>query len=297
MNKLIKKPMMLLMLIAIFTMVFSGSVIAKDQPSKDQKTKIDRYHSKFTIDAATAVSLIVKGLNLNIDHIRFIKAPKASDYYTKVKDNAYYAEYFIIAQHSGLGLAQDINPSAKVTKEQFSQWLYGALSNRGEYSWIEIYLDVADAEQVTKGYMDSIQKLLISEIATLDSKKKFYPKANITRGEALDMIEKTKKFIKNYQHVIQPETPVVTDVKLISDKLNDDVNRVTITAMAPHPGYGLEVSSIVFVNGEALINYRVIQPDPDKMYAQVITKLKLATYVSGQYKPVLGSYETVPYSK
>ncbi|WP_372663207.1 S-layer homology domain-containing protein [Cohnella sp.] len=297
MGKIIKKPFMLLMLIAIFSMALSGAVFAKDQSNKTQDKKYDRYHAKFNIDAATAVALIVKGLNLNIDHIRFIKAPKASDYFTKVKDNAWYAEHFIIAQHTGLGLPQYINPSAKVTKEQFSQWLFGALSNKGEFTWIEIYMEIADADQVTKGYMYSIQKLLIAKIATLDSKQKFYPKENITRGEALAMIGKTKSFIKNATPVIQPETPVVTDVKLTPDKLSDDVTRVTLTAMAPHPGYGFEVSSIAFANGEAIINYRVIEPDPDKFYAQVITELKLVTYISSQYKPVLGSSETVPFTK
>lgn len=297
MNKKLKKPFLLLMLIAIFSMALSGAVFAKEQSNKDQSKKYDRYHTKFNIDAATAVALIVKGLNLNIDHIRFIKAPKASDYFTKVKDNAWYAESFIIAQHTGLDLPKDINPSAKVTKEQFSQWLYGAMSNKRDFTWIEIYYDFTDADQVTKGYMESIQKLLIAKIATLDSKQKFNPKQNITRGEALAMIGKTKLFIKNTPPVIPPEMPVLTDVKLSSEKLSDDVTCVTITALAPHPGYGFEVSSIAFVNGEAIINYRVIEPDPDKFYAQVITERKVVTYISSQYKPVLGSSESIPFTK
>lgn len=294
----LKKPFMLLMLIALLSMALSGSVFAKEQSNKGQVQKYDRYHEKFNIDAATAVALIVKGLNLNIDHIRFIKAPKASDYFTKANDNAWYAESFIIAQFNGLGLPQDINPSAKVTKEQFSQWLYGALSNKGDFNWIEIYIEIADESQVTKGYMDSIQKLLIAEIATLDNKKKFYPKQNITRGEALAMIQKTKAFIKNTPTVIvDPEPPVASDVTLTSDKVSDEITRVTITAKLPHPGYGFEVSSIVFVNGEAVINYRVIGPDPDKFYAQVITEVKIVTYISSKFKPVLGSYESIPFSK
>jgi hypothetical protein len=313
MKRLTKKPMLLLMLIAIFSMTLSGSTYAASNTNKDPgKSSITRLkemgidlekivgqnklNSVSSLNAATAVTLIVRGLDLNIDNIRFIKEPKASDYYTKVKDNAWYSGTFIIAQFNGLDLPKDINPAAKVTREQFAKWIFGALSTKGDYAWIDIYTEVADADQVTKGYMDSIQKLLIAKIATLDSKQKFYPKRNITLGEAAVMIEKTIDFVEKMKSVPNPENPILTDVKLTSDKVSDEVNRVTVSAMAPHPGYGLEVSSIVFEKGNAIINYRVIQPDPDKMYAQVITEVKLVTYISSQYKPVLGVSETVPFN-
>lgn len=96
MNVHVKKPLLLLMLIAMFTVVLSGSVYA----TGGGHGKSDKYK---TITAATAVSMIVKGLGLNIDHIRFIKEPKASDFYTKVKDNASYANDFIIASLSRTG--------------------------------------------------------------------------------------------------------------------------------------------------------------------------------------------------
>jgi hypothetical protein len=311
MKRLTKKPMMLLMLIAIFSMALSGSTFASSNADKDQgmssilrlKEKgivngdgSNKFNSKGSLNAATAVTLIVRGLNLNIDNIRFIKEPKASDYYTKVKDNTWYAGNFIIAQFNGLDLPKDINPAAKVTREQFAKWLFGALNTKGEYEWIDIYTELADADQVTKGYMDSIQKLLIAKIATLDSKQKFYPKRNITLGEAAVMIEKTIDFVEKMKPLPNPENPIITDVKLSSDRVSDEVNRITVTAMAPHPGYGFEVSSIVFAKGEAIVNYRVIEPDPNKLYAQVITEVKFVTYISSQYKPVLGSSETVPFN-
>lgn len=107
MSHYLKKPLLLLLFVAIFCTTASGSVFAKN------KIVTIKDHPKNSISAATAVSLIVKGLNLNIDNIRFIKEPKASDYYTKVKDNAPYAGDFIIAQFNGLELPKDINPRPK----------------------------------------------------------------------------------------------------------------------------------------------------------------------------------------
>jgi hypothetical protein len=287
MNNMLRKPIMLLLLIAMFSMAMSGSAYAQ----KGNKNQI-QHNDKGDINVATAVTLIVRGLELNIDNIRFIKEPKPSDYYTKVKDNASYAGSFIIAQFNGLELPKDINPSAKVTREQFAKWLYGALSHKGDYAWIDIYQEVADANQVTKGYMDSIQKLLIAKIVTLDSKQKFYPKRGVSNSEAAAMIAKTVKFIKNTKPVPSPETSVLTDVKLTSDKESEAVTRVTITASAPNPGYGIEITGIQFLNGEAIINYKAVLPDPNKMYAQVITEVKAVTYVSSSFKPVLGQLQS-----
>ncbi|TFE31774.1 S-layer homology domain-containing protein [Cohnella luojiensis] len=290
-----KKPLLILMLVAMFCTAIGGSALAQNKNNDKGNS-----HWKGSIDVATAVTMIVKGLKLNIDNIRFIKEPKASDYYTKVKDTAPYAGDFIIAQFNGLELPKDINPTAKVTREQFAKWLYGALSHKGEYAWIDIYYQVADEKQVTEGYMDSIQKLLIAKIATLDGKKKFYPKGSMTQATAAVMINRTLKFIADSKPITPapevPENPILTDVKVTSDKVTDDVTKVTVSAMAPHPGYGLEITGIQFAKGEAVIQYRVVLPDPNKMFAQVVTELKAVTYIPAGYKAVLGEAQpTVPF--
>ncbi|QJD83549.1 S-layer homology domain-containing protein [Cohnella herbarum] len=287
MSKVLKTPVMLLMLIAIFSMAIGGSAYA----SKDSKSNSIRYKSSISVSAA--VTMIVEGLNLNIDNIRFIKQPMASDYYTKVKDNASYAEHFIIAQFNGLGLPKDIDPNSKVTREQFSYWLFGALSHKGSYAWIDIYHSFADAEQVTNVYRDSIQKLLISKIATLDSKQKFHPRSNITRTEAATMINRTLKFIKTTPPVTPPETAVLSDAHLATDKETDSVTRVTLSVTAPHRGYGLEITGIQFVKGEAVIQYRAIQPDPDMMYPQALAKITAVTYIPSGFKAILGQEQPI----
>ncbi|WP_018755521.1 S-layer homology domain-containing protein [Paenibacillus terrigena] len=283
MRNVMIKPLMLLMLIAIFSMGISGSAFAH---KGNNESKQDR---KDSLNAATAVTMIVKGLDLNIDNIKFIKQPEASDYFTKVKNDSSYAEYFIIAQINGLAIPKDINPSAKVTREQFAKWLFGALSHKGDYAWIEIFQSVSDADQVTNGYMDSIQKLLIAKIVSLDSKQRFYPKSYITRAEAADMISKTLKFIQNTKS--ETPDPSFGQVKITSDKETDSVTRVTLSTLAPHSGYGLEITGIQFSKGIATIQYRIVQPDPDKMYTQVITELKAVTYIPSDLKAVLGAVQ------
>ncbi|MEG6589174.1 S-layer homology domain-containing protein [Paenibacillus barengoltzii] len=292
----------LLMVIA-FTMMFGGTASAFSDIKGDQEQKAierlekmgiikgdlhGRYYPAQKLTSAEAVTLIVKTLDLNFDTIRFIKLPKASDYYTKVKDHAWYSEAFVIANYYGLGIPKDINPAAKVTKEQFSHWLFKALSVKGEYAFTMQYVSIKDEKQINKDYMNSIQALLKAKIVTLDKKGNFGPKQPISRSEAAGMLDRTLQFIKDNEPIANP-IPGLSNFTVSTDKLTSDVTKVTITAMAPHPGYGLEVSSISFKDDKAVIDYRIVEPQPGQFYPQVISEVKAVAYIPAGFQPVLGA--------
>ncbi|CAM3724450.1 S-layer-like y domain-containing protein [Cohnella lubricantis] len=244
------------------------------------------------VNGAAAVTLIVRGLGLNIDNIRFIKEPEASDYFTKVKNDAPYAQTFIIARMNGLDLPRDIHPSAHVTREQFANWLFQGILTKGDYAFTEQFLLISDADSVTDGYMNSIQKLLISKIAELDGKGNFRPSDVITRSEAAVMLDKAIEFVEKTKPI--PELPAespLSDLKLTSAPYAEGVAKASLTATAPHPGYGLEVSSIVFEGQQATVNYRIRLPDPAALYPQVITTVTAEAYIPAGFTPVLGTLE------
>lgn len=299
------KSVLLLLLVASLCLTLAGSAYAFDDIRDDrEKSAIEslykkgivngvgkgKFLPKGTLTVGNAVALIVKGMDLNIDHHQFVKKPKASDYFTKIQDNAWYAQAFIVAHHHNLGIPKDINPNAKATREQFAHWLYNAISTKGDYAFIEIYLTFKDENKVNPDYMNSIQKLLIAKIAALDENNTFRPQEPITRSEAAGMLHRAIEFVKNMKPVepVNPEFGLLTDVKLVSEKVNDEILKVTVSGMAPHPGYGLEISDIRFHGGQADIGYRLVLPDPSAFYAQVITEVKAVTYVPAAYKPVLG---------
>ncbi|MFD0671892.1 S-layer homology domain-containing protein [Cohnella sp. GCM10027633] len=283
MKQAMKKPLLLLAMIAMFSMLASGAVYA-------QSAATSKPVQKNSITVAQAVTMIVKGLKLNIDNINFFKEPKASDYYTKVKDSAPYAGDFIIAQFNGLELPKDINPNATVNREQFAKWLYGGLNSTGNYAWIELYIEVKDANKVSKGYMDSIQKLLISKIVSMDSNNRYWPKMNVTKAQAERMVKKAAEFVAQ-NNPTQPENPeigILSEVKLSSEHWAEGVDRLTVKALVPHRGYGLDIAGVRFVKGVAVVDYRVVQPDPAAFYAQVVTEVKAYVYVPTGSKAMLG---------
>lgn len=300
-----KRLAVILSAVLVFTMMVSGSVFAfsdvKGDPNEEDIMALhqsgvisgisnEHFAPKGKVTMAQAVALLVKGFHLNIDHIRFIKEPKASDYFTNIPDDAWYAQSFMIAQLNGLPLPKDADPHQNMTKEQFAHLLYSAISTTGDYAFIKMWVVLEDEKDVNPEYMNSIQLLLLGKIAEL-SDGRFYPKNELTRGEAAKLLNRAIRFVKEHKPVKPlPEKPNPSGEATMSvAKLTDDVNRVTLSwGEKPNPGYGISVSRIEFTDsGEARIYYKLHTPDPDKMYPQVITEAKTETFIASTYKPVL----------
>jgi hypothetical protein len=239
---------------------------------------------------AQGITLIVKGLDLNINELKFIKKPEASDYFTKVPDKAWYAQSLMYAQLNGLTLPKDLDPNQLMTREEFTNYLVEGINTTGDYPIIMMYALINDEKDVNKAYMNSIQQALITKIATLDKAQKFYPKRAITRAEAAVMLSKAIDFIeKNKDNVIPGDIPPVNefpnaDVSFVATPVTSAVYQVELTwKQAPSPGHGIKIDRIEFQGKQALIYYSLHKPEEGKMYAQVLTDLKISTFVDAAY--------------
>lgn len=276
-----------------------------------------RFSPKEVLTYDQGIRLLVKGFGLHMDNIRFFKEPKASDYYRHVPDDAWYAGDFIIAQLNGLEIPADADPSSPLTREQFALLLDRAVQKQGEYAVIELYNLLADKDAVDPAADNSIQRLLNMRIVKLDDKQQFRPQAGITRSEAADWLYEARAFVASHTETpaasaapIAPPRPMVSsapaspiaspapaatsapalvwsEASVSLEKAADGVNKATVTIQVPHPGYGAEIAGIDFAQSkEAVIRYRLISPDPDKMYPMVISKVELHTYVAAEYTGV-----------
>lgn len=293
-----KRWLLLLAAVLAFALAFGGPVSAyQDLDRVPGSDKIEELRSMGIMDGIgkgrfgpnqklsydQGITAIVRGMGLNIDHLKFIKEPKASDYFTRVPDNAWYAKSFVIAHLNGLDLPKDINPKQHMTREEFAHYLFQGLIRTGDYAFIELFVIINDEEQINPYYMESIQKLLVSKIAELDGKGNFYPKRQITRAEAAIMLYNAVRFIKDMQEM--PNPPVEDDVTMNVEKVNDDIVQVTLTrGEKPNSGYTLEITKIEFHGTHAVIYYRTGDPLPDHMYPQVITEPTATAYLPASYE-------------
>ncbi|WP_339317146.1 S-layer homology domain-containing protein [Paenibacillus sp. FSL R10-2734] len=249
----------------------------------------DKFAPKSKVSFAQGIQFIVGGLNLK--PVAGSSSSKASDYFDKVSDKAWYASAFVIAKQNGLSLDRTIDPNGTISRAQFAHLLTQALQSKGNFPVTLMYVDISDGDKLSNEVMNSLQILLNTHIATLDKNGKFRPNDAITRSEAAALTYDAAAFAKR---VIvsngSPTTPTYeTEVTLT--KAGEGVNKATLTVNnLPHPGYGLVIERIEFGKDKtAVIYFNVTAPDPGKMYAQVISKASVVTYLPEGYKAVAKS--------
>ncbi|WP_342549472.1 S-layer homology domain-containing protein [Paenibacillus sp. FSL P2-0089] len=151
-----------------------------------------------TVTTAQGIQFISGGLQLSLAAIDFNKAPQASALFSKVKDNAWYAEAFINAHYNGVNIPANIDPAKPITKELYTSMLVQALEKAGNLPMINLVpVELTDADALDPSYQGSIQRALKYKITALDASGKFNPKSNITRAEAAVMLYNTLDYLKS----------------------------------------------------------------------------------------------------
>ncbi|MCX7747440.1 MAG: S-layer homology domain-containing protein [Clostridia bacterium] len=201
---------------AILTLSIAGNVFAtgisfKDLDHASAKDKITALQNKGVIrgtadgifspdgkvTAAQSIQLFVRAFNLNLDTIRFIKEPKATDYFKKAKDNAWYAQALIISAVRGLDFPADIDPNRTLTREEYTYHLVKATENYGQLPMIKLVpVEIADQDQMTIEYSGAIQRALKYGIVKLDADGKFSPKGELSRAESAEQLYNALEYLK-----------------------------------------------------------------------------------------------------
>jgi len=244
------------------------------------------YHPQGKLSYAQAVVMLDDAFELDLSHIKFVKEPKVSDIYTKVKDNKWYSEAFLHAYYNGIEFDKNINPNSTISREEFAAHLINQVDRHGDYPLIMMYVDYKDADKGKEEYKNQIQKLLLLKFAELSKDGYFNPTKPITREEAAIWLDNALTFVDETFGEKEEENKqsALTDVNFKTEKVNDQVNKVTVSATVPHPGYGMAITEISFDKGIAYVKIKQIDPDPNKMYPQVISTVSVDTYIASEYK-------------
>ncbi|CAL1516342.1 protease complex subunit PrcB family protein [Chitinophaga sp. MM2321] len=239
---------------------------------------------KNRVSFGQGIDLIVRGLGLNIDNIRFIKEPKATDYFVYANNKASYAHSLIIAANNGIKLNRTIKPEAAMTREQFALSLLQGIQTTGQYPTNMMWLHVGDEASFSEETLSAVQTLIKFNVVSLENEK-FRPKAYITPEEAAKMVENAATFIQSHKTANAEAAKPQDEVTFTSVPVNDSVNTITISrGSKPNSGYQVAITRIVFSeNGEAVIYYKLTDPAPDKSYLQMITEPTAVTFVSSAY--------------
>lgn len=165
------------------------------------------FNPEDSLTAAQGISLIVRTTQISLAAIDFTSAPTADGYYTKVKNDAWYAEDFVIAHHNGLDIPADIDPQAPLTKEQFIHYLVQAVELTGEYPTVKMFIPIQDEQDIQVQYQGTIQRALLYKIVSLDEQNSFHPQDIVTRAEGAAILFNALTFIETNKDSGPETTP------------------------------------------------------------------------------------------
>ncbi|WP_127490693.1 S-layer homology domain-containing protein [Paenibacillus glycanilyticus] len=149
------------------------------------------------ITAAQGIQLIVNAANLNLDLVRFLVEPKATDYFKNADNDAWYANALITASVNGVVLPADLDPNKKWTREEFTHLLISTIEAHNNLPKLKLVpVEINDNKDLTIDYDGSIQRALAYNVVKLDEQGNFHPKAEITRAEAAEQIYNVLEYVK-----------------------------------------------------------------------------------------------------
>ena len=179
----------------------------------------DLYAPDSYTTVAEAIQFFVNFLDLNLDNIRFIKAPKATDYFKNADNDAWYADALIIGGIKCAVFPADIDPNQLLSKEEFTYYLTLAIENHYNLQMMEITpKEISDQNEIDDQYSGTIQRALYYGLVNLDDLNKFNPKVKIKRAEvavqivnAINYIDSIKEKIFIYSNLIAKLTEQPND--------------------------------------------------------------------------------------
>ena len=239
---------------------------------------------------AEGVTMIVRGLQLGRDDIRFVKEPKARDFYDFVPEDKWYTDDFLTAGFH-LDLPRSVKPDLSMTRERFAHHLYRGVIAKAGFALPAPDPAIEDMDSIAPEYRESVKSLVYAGIAATDGNGRFEPKRAVTRGEAAGMLYEAIVFIRQLEASGKPlkasDPSPLTNLRLDAAPLTGEVNAVTVRATAPHPGYGIRIRSVVFDDDKAFIHVEPVYPDSERKYPQVLTEVSAVVYIGSSYTPVL----------
>ena len=214
------------------------------------------------------------------------------NWYHFVQPTAWYAPYVQRLDTLGFRFSRDMRPNDPVPWETYQKAQYYLLKNLFASKALQSTASIAPKD---------LEHQITTEITTLFenelSATHAYPAGSTLTITRNDAFERTGLILKRLWDLFQAPTPTPGEdenmqtsfqVKEETAEQNSwlkDVKRVIIARDMPNPGYALAVSRIEFdhPSKQAIVYVRIIAPDPNQMYPQVITRRETEAFVPAAY--------------
>ncbi|WP_066501082.1 S-layer homology domain-containing protein [Abyssisolibacter fermentans] len=157
---------------------------------------------------------------------------------------------------------------------------FKTISNLIKTETCDVTLPFSDIENIEQDYISAIKKLYSLKIIKGVSNDLVKPNEQITLAQSIMLLQNFNDLLevnmKKISYKIISRENLGNSTEGISTKEKDDKIILTIIKAFPNPGYNMDIKNIIEKeNGEYLINMKIISPERNKLYSQVITYRKI----------------------
>lgn len=151
-----------------------------------------------SLTQAQALQMIVKAFKLDTTNKSNNDGLQSFDQlFPKVKEDAWYSHSFGYAQQAGLDIPQSVDPNAKITREQYIDYVMTAMQVVGKMPAIDVIApSIQDMDKLDNATIGSIQLAIVLNIASLDNDGNFHPKQDISRADAAVSLYNALAYLK-----------------------------------------------------------------------------------------------------
>lgn len=212
------------------------------------------------VTRAEFLSVIIKETGLNLDDVRFIKAPDVRDVAADVSPESPYAWDIITAGHYGVvENRKPFRPQDPVLREEAASMAVRALNAKLSVPVNDHYIIFEDAGHISPGSGEYVQ--IACKIGLFRVEKRFRPGDALTRAEFSALLLSLKKVMNRGE---------VQDG--VTWKISEDGKRITLYwGEKPTGGYAIHIESLHVEGGVLKVVYRLRSPGPGEAVTQAIT--------------------------
>ena len=151
-----------------------------------------------SLTRAQLAACLVRAFQLNMDNLRFIKAPSASDLFKDTQDGMWYSEAVMIAGYNNIFDVKDgiFRPAEPVTRIETARAIINAFKARNiQVITTQIWPEYSDIKDLSQDDTNALTKLFNMGIMK-GYNQSFFPGSSLTRAETAVVLNRTLNVIK-----------------------------------------------------------------------------------------------------
>lgn len=215
-----------------------------------------------------AAEILVDALDLNLDNLRFFKAPGVKDFFDDVSVDSDSANAIMILGYNGALQTNNRNfrPSDTITREELAEICGGLLQHQAQGKLHPAkHPRIKDLREINKDAVDDVKLMLSLNVMHLTREGYFQPDLGVKAKDLKEIIKQLDPYLNVDKDEIAAE--------IISSK---EGGREIEISWGEKPSSGYEIS-IVKMNLEGttlLVHYQTKEPTPGSYNSTVIIEPK-----------------------